>query len=292
MGLQDAQQFPGNTAQRLMQTFTDQSVMQNAASRQLMASQAQPMLNNQVQPMLDNQAQPLMNNQAQPLMNNQAQPLMNNQAQPLMNNQAQPLMNYQEQPEMNNQAQSMVSNAPQPMMNSQIQMNSQALPAQQLANFFDTQANVAQGRSFLGMASQSETAAVVSKLSDAIEAQSKALTVLEAQQVQLANREAAFEADALRMMRAGKCSDYSKNNVGPIKDSASCKSGCETGEGISGCNRFSGTAGDTAKCSCSRRKTSGSCNSWTTICNDLSAGLTGSIWVVLCTFAVLLREFD
>mmetsp|Transcript_567 Transcript_567/g.359 ORF Transcript_567/g.359 Transcript_567/m.359 type:complete len:90 (-) Transcript_567:126-395(-) len=46
-----------------------------------------------------------------------------------------------------------------------------------------------------------------------------------------------------------KCSEYSKNGVGPVIDSATCRAACETAEGLSetssGLEQWDGT-----KCSC------------------------------------------
>jgi hypothetical protein len=180
---------------------------------------------------------------------------------------------YQPQPQMMQNYAEMPPPGAAPMYNSRMQPSFNGAPNGE--SFLGVAAQAAQGQG------QGDTTALVSRLSDAVEAQSKAMMMLENEVEQITAREVAFERkeDARwRSMATEACSSYSKNSVGPVTDESSCKDACVTGEGLKGGSWKSGSS----SCSC-RVKTS----SYRTICG--TSGLSISLLATLGMLTFFLR---
>mmetsp|Transcript_27203 Transcript_27203/g.43652 ORF Transcript_27203/g.43652 Transcript_27203/m.43652 type:complete len:227 (+) Transcript_27203:57-737(+) len=168
-----------------------------------------------------------------------------------------------------------------PVASTQASSRQMQIPANRASN----------GESFLGMSGQAtqgdESSIMLSRLSDAVESQSKAMVILESDFEKLSAREAAFERkeDAMWLLKAkGKvaCSSYSKKGYGPISDKDTCDDACYSAEGLRGGN----IKGSGASLSCSCKVKSGH-SQYQTICG--SSGLSLSSLAILGMLAILLR---
>jgi hypothetical protein len=128
---------------------------------------------------------------------------------------------------------------------------------------------------------RSDEIALVSRLSDAVEAQSKAIVMLENDVEQIAAREVAFgrkEDAKLKSMATETCDNYQKEGFGPITDTISCKDACQSAEGLQdGSWKSSQLA-----CQCTVKA-----NTYRTICG--TSGLSISLLATLGMLTILFR---
>merc|ERR1719401_1007753 len=106
---------------------------------------------------------------------------------------------------------------------------------------------------------------MVSRLTEAVDSQSRALNALESEVEQLSTREVAFERfdkEKWRAISKPACGAYSNKGIGPIKGKSSCVEACYDAEGLHGA-AYTGTGAD-ARCTC--KATRFSQVQWLTIC--------------------------
>jgi hypothetical protein len=137
------------------------------------------------------------------------------------------------------------------------------------------------GESLLGVTAQvsqsqsqggGDTTALVSRLSHAVEAQTKAMMMLESEVEEINAREIALERTSAAKP---ECSLYSKQGYGPITDTDSCKNACEKAEGLKEGSFLN------EKCSCKVKQ-----NAYRTICGTsrLSISLLATLGMLFFFF--------